>query len=78
MQNPATLRSLTDSVPAPISSSRLRDPGATNSDINHKHSLHCHCCGGSDKVTTDQYGETLCADCQERASGDTWFDMGGG
>jgi hypothetical protein len=89
MRTSATLlNSLTDSIPAPLSGLRAREtldgpllaqPSVVHTGAVHpKSALMCHCCGGIENVTADQYGETLCSECQERASGDTWFDTGGG
>ncbi len=39
--------------------------------------VQCDCCGLANHLRTDSYGQTLCVYCEERASGDSWFELGG-
>jgi hypothetical protein len=78
MRTSTTLDSLTDSIPAPLSGTHSKETLGALAVVHTKGAPICHCCGCTEDVATDQYGESLCTECQERASGDTWFDTGGG
>jgi hypothetical protein len=73
----ATFETFSDSSTGPLSG--FRSKGAMrHPDVYSLPATECLCCGSMEGLHADQYGETLCAECQERASGDTWFETGGG
>ena len=39
---------------------------------------HCECCGLTRHLRTNEYEQTLCIYCAERATADGWFELGEG